>query len=56
MSGLAAQFEAAAGHLLGGRWWSHYESWLYSRRAAGARAAAKPGKLTADVAVGPGNI
>jgi hypothetical protein len=44
VAALASKFEAAAGHVLGGRWWSHYESWLFSRRAAGATAAAKAGK------------
>ena len=33
---LAARFEASCGHVLGGRWWNHYESWLFSRRAARA--------------------
>ena len=34
VSALAAKFEATCGHALGGRWWSHFESWLYARRAA----------------------
>ena len=28
------QVRATCGHALGGRWWSHFESWLYARRAA----------------------
>ena len=42
VASLASRFEATCGHVLGGRWWSHYESWLYSRRAAGRKAGRKP--------------
>jgi hypothetical protein len=41
IAALANKFEAACGHTLGGRWWSHYESWLYARRAAATAAATK---------------
>jgi phosphorylated CTD-interacting factor 1 len=38
VAALASKFEASCARVLGGRWWSHYESWLYARRAAaGAR-------------------
>ena len=44
---LAARFEASCGHVLGGRWWNHYESWLFSRRAARAARDADDGNPSA---------
>ena len=35
MQTLCAEFAAAAKEWLGGRWYSHFESWLYARRAVG---------------------
>lgn len=35
ISQIASVFESACGKTLGGRWWSHFENWLYSRRSAG---------------------
>ena len=37
IAGVAAVFESACGKTIGGRWWSHFEAWLYARREASAR-------------------
>ena len=55
VSALAAKFEATCGHALGGRWWSHFESWLYARRAAAAatKKKKKGGGFSRDAAADP---
>jgi hypothetical protein len=40
VAGVAAVFESACGKTIGGRWWSHFEAWLYARRSAAASSAA----------------
>ena len=40
VAGVAAVFESACGKTIGGRWWSHFEAWLYARRSAAAASAA----------------
>jgi|TARA_B110000977_G_scaffold150401_1_gene190718 hypothetical protein len=40
ISSIASVFESACGKTLGGRWWSHFENWLYSVRASSAAAKA----------------
>ncbi len=40
VAGVAAVFESACGKIIGGRWWSHFEAWLYARRSAAAASAA----------------
>ena len=37
VAGVAATFESACGKTIGGRWWSHFEAWLYARREASSR-------------------
>ena len=41
VAGVAAVFESACGRTIGGRWWSHFEAWLYARRRAAQDRAAK---------------
>ena len=41
VAGVAAVFESACGRTIGGRWWSHFEAWLYARRSAAQDRAAK---------------
>ena len=56
VSALAAKFEATCGHALGGRWWSHFESWLYARRAAATttkKKKKKGGGFSRDAAADP---
>ena len=45
VAALAAKFESTCGHALGGRWWSHFESWLYARRAAATRKGKKSSSI-----------
>lgn len=42
MQTVCAEFAASAGAWLGGRWYQHFESWLYSRRGGDADADAFP--------------
>jgi phosphorylated CTD-interacting factor 1 len=44
VAGVAAVFESACGKTIGGRWWSHFEAWLYARRSAAASSAAAKAK------------